>query len=142
MFETIASKVGVLFVVAVCGFAFWKGDETERAGAGAYILSWFASLLVQVENGLFTKQYGIFGVDCIMLVVYGALIWKSRATWLIWAIALQLLAVMSHIMIMVDINTPVSSYLTVLNLTAYGILICLGVGTFWAWQERRAAGLE
>jgi hypothetical protein len=24
----------------------------------------------------------------------------------------------------------------------YGLLIALAVGTFWAWQERRAAGLK
>jgi hypothetical protein len=30
----------------------------------------------------------------------------------------------------------------VINLASTGILSAIAVGTFWAWQERRAAGLE
>jgi hypothetical protein len=29
-----------------------------------------------------------------------------------------------------------------MNLSSYIIIGCIIVGTFWAWQERRAAGLE
>jgi hypothetical protein len=28
------------------------------------------------------------------------------------------------------------------NMANYGLLVAMAVGTFWAWQERRAAGLE
>jgi hypothetical protein len=41
-----------------------------------------------------------------------------------------------------DIRPSISSYYTVINLAGYGVLVALAVGTFWAWQERRAAGLE
>jgi hypothetical protein len=34
------------------------------------------------------------------------------------------------------------AFYTVLNLAGYGILAAIAVGTFWAWQDRRAAGLE
>ena len=37
---------------------------------------------------------------------------------------------------------PTTSLYTVMNLNGYLIIACLMVGTFWAWQERRAAGLE
>jgi len=30
----------------------------------------------------------------------------------------------------------------VMNMAGYGVLIAIGVGTFWAWQDRRAANLE
>jgi hypothetical protein len=30
----------------------------------------------------------------------------------------------------------------VLVIASYGTLVALAIGTFWAWQERRAAGLE
>ena len=35
-----------------------------------------------------------------------------------------------------------SAFIAVVNLASLGILLSIAVGTFWAWQERRAAGLE
>jgi hypothetical protein len=35
-----------------------------------------------------------------------------------------------------------TAFYTILNLAGYGVLLAIGLGTFWAWQERRAAGLE
>ena len=142
MFDTLATQIGLLLVVLVCAFAFLKGDETERLGAGAYILSWFASLLLQRDGELYDVQWGVFAVDTAMLVVLGGLMWKSRKSWLVWAAACNLLIVMSHVVLMIDVRPPMAAFVTAVNLAGYGILISLAVGTFWAWQERRAAGLE
>ena len=142
MFDTLATQIGLAFVVLVCAFAFMKGDDTERFAAGAYVLGWFASLLLQRDGELYEVQWGVFAVDLAMLVVLGALVWKSKKAWPVWAAACGLLIVMSHIVLMVDIRPPMVAFITVVNLAGYGILVSLAVGTFWAWQERRAAGLE
>lgn len=142
MFDTLASQLGAIFVVLICTFAFLKGDEVERIAAGAYILSWFASMLLQTDGELREVQWGVFAVDTAMLFVFGALVWKSRKTWPIWATACTLLIVMSHIVLMVDVRPSMAAFLTVVNLAAYGVLISIGVGTFWAWQERKAAGID
>jgi hypothetical protein len=142
MFDTLASQIGAAIVVAVCTFAFLKGDNTERTAAGAYILGWFASMLLQTDGEMYKVQWGVFAVDTAMLVILGALVWRSRKSWLVWAAACDLLIVMSHIVLMIDIRPPMAAFLTVVNLAGYGVLISLAIGTFWAWQERRAAGLE
>lgn len=142
MFDTLYSQVGAVFTVIVVVFAFLKGDEPERIGGAVYLVAWFASMLVQDDSQLHGVQWGMFAIDTLGLLVYGALAWKSRRAWPVWVCALQLLAVMSHVMSMVDIRPPAASFYTVLNLASYGILVALAVGTFWAWQERRAAGLE
>ena len=142
LLDTLPSQIGAALMVAVSVFAFLKGDETERVGAAAYMLAWFASLLTQGDGNLYDVQWGMFAIDVIVLFVLGALAWRSGRTWPIWATALQLLVVMSHIMIMIDLRTPIASFYAVLNLAGYGILLCIAIGTFWAWQERRAAGLE
>ena len=129
-------------MVAVATFAFLKGDDPERIGAGAYLLAWFASLLTQGDGKLYDVQWGMFAIDVAVLAVFGGIAWKSHRAWPIWATALQLLVVMSHVMIMIDLRTPIASFYAVLNLAGYAILICIAIGTFWAWQERRAAGLE
>jgi hypothetical protein len=86
--------------------------------------------------------YSMFALDVVVLTVFVGLAWKSRRTWPVWASGLQLLSVMSHILIMIDTRLPITSLYTVMNLNGYLIITCLIVGTFWAWQERRAAGLE
>jgi hypothetical protein len=142
MFDTLWSQIGAIFVVAICLFAFWKGDEPERLAAGAYVLGWFASLLAQGDGKVFQVQWGVFAIDVVMLVVLAALVWKSRRVWPVWAAACQLLVVTSHVLSIFDVRPSVSAFLTVVNLAGYGVLVALAVGTFWAWQERRAAGLE
>lgn len=142
MFDTLATQIGAVLVVVVCAFAFAKGDETERFAAGAYVLGWFASLLLQTDGELYKVQWGVFCVDTAMLLVLVGLVWKSKKAWPVWAAACGLLIVMSHVVLMVDVRPPMAAFVTVVNLAGYGILISLAAGTFWAWQERRAAGLE
>jgi hypothetical protein len=142
MFDTLPTQIGAGLTILVVAFAFLKGDEPERIAAGAYVLSWFASLLVQVDSASNGTQWGLMGIDVIMLGVYVALAWKSRRAWPVWATALQSLIVMSHILTLVDIRPPMAAFVAVVNLASLGILVVIAVGTFWAWQERRAAGLE
>lgn len=142
MFDTLPAQIGAVFVVLVGVFAFVKGDEPERIGAGTMLLGWFASLLVQRDGQLYGIQWGMFAIDAVCLVIFAALVWKSRRAWPVWACGLQALSVMTHIMLMLDIRPPMQSFFTVINLAGYGILLAIAIGTFYAWQERRAAGLE
>jgi len=142
VFDTLAAQIGAVFVVLVCGFAFLKGDDTERIGGGAYILGWFASLLVQNDVGVYRDQIGLIILDILMLGVLAGLAWKSRRVWPVWAAGFQLLSVMSHVVALIDVRPPAMAFITVLNMSSYSVLISLAVGTFWAWQERKIAQLE
>ncbi len=142
MFDTLYSQIGAAISVAVVAFAFLKGDEPERVGAGAYALGLLASLLLQFDGELSGPQWGLFAIDAVMLGVYAALAWKSRRSWPVWASALQALIVMSHLLILIDLRPPLAAFYAVNNLASYGILLALAVGTFWSWRDRRAAGLE
>ena len=142
MFDTLPTQIGAGLTVLVVAFAFLKGDEPERIAAGGYVLSWFASLLIQGDGAVGGTNWGLMAIDSIMLAVFAALAWKSQRAWPVWASALQSLTVMSHILTLVDIRPPVSAFYAVINLASTGILLVIAIGTFWAWQERRAAGLE
>ena len=142
MFDTLSTQVGAGLTLLVVAFAFLKGDDPERIAAGGYVLSWFASLLIQGDGSVAGTQWGLMGIDAVMLAVFIALAWKSDRAWPVWAAAFQSLTVMSHILTLVDIRPPVSAFYAVINLASIGILLSIAVGTFWAWQERVAAGLE
>jgi hypothetical protein len=143
MLDTLYSQIGLLPMVLVGIFAFAKGDDPERVAMGSYLLGWMAAMLLQDDGDLHRNwQPALLALDTLMLLVFGGIAWKFRRTWPIWAASLQLIIVMSHLVILFDLRPGMSAFYTVLNLASYGILVAIGVGTFWAWQERRAAGLE
>ncbi|MFN3559475.1 MAG: hypothetical protein ACK4UQ_09325 [Brevundimonas sp.] len=142
MFDTLASQIGFAIAVLVTAFAFLKGDEPERVGAGAYMLGLFASQLVQDKTAIHGTQWGLMAIDAVFLAVCIGLAWKSRRSWPVWVCALQSLIVMSHLLTLVDLRPSMAAFFAVINIASYGVLVAIAVGTFWAWQERRAAGLE
>ena len=139
MFDTLYSQIGTAVAVAVVAFAFLKGDEPERVGAGAFALGLLASLLVQNDSQLYGPQWGLFTVDVVLLAAYAALAWKSRRSWPVWATGLQSLAVMSHGLTMVDPRPPSAAFYAIVNLASYGILLALALGVQRAWRDARAA---
>jgi hypothetical protein len=142
MFQTLFSQVGLACALAVTAFAFLKGDEPERLGAGIFMLGFFASKLLQDLSHLHGVQWSLMAIDVVVLLVFAALAWKSGRAWPVWVCALQSLIVMSHITTIMDLRPPMSAFYAVMNISSFGILIAIVVGTFWAWQDRRAAGLE
>lgn len=140
MFDTLYSQIGTTIAVVVVAFAFLKGDEPERLGAGAYAVSLQASLLLHDENRLYGPQWSLMTVDVFMLVLYAALAWKCRRAWPLWVSALQSLIVMSHLLTFVDVRPPMAAFIGVINLANYGIMLALAVGTYGAWRDRRADG--
>lgn len=138
MFDTLYSQIGTAVAVVVVAFAFLKGDEPERVGAGACMLGLLASLLVQDDSQLYGPQWGLFAIDAILLAVYAALAWKSRRSWPVWASGLQSLAVMTHVLTAVDARPPSTAFYAVVNLASYGILLALALGVRHAWRDARA----
>jgi len=140
VFETIYSQVGAAVTVLVVAFAFFKGDEPERIASAAFVLVTLAAMLV--PHGTGGPQWSRMGLDILLLAVFAGLAWHSRRTYLIWVTAFQTLLVTGHILVLADLRPPHDAFAAVNNLSNYGLLVALAVGTFWAWQERRAAGLE
>ncbi|MND78150.1 hypothetical protein D3C77_190520 [compost metagenome] len=103
---------------------------------------WFLSILIQKYLGYAAMQWPILVIDLVVLSIFVALVWKAPRTWPVWASAFQLLSVTSHVMVLMKLRPEISAFYTVINMAGYGIIIALAVGTFFAWQERRAVGIE
>jgi hypothetical protein len=142
LFDTLYAQVGTAISLVVVAFAFLKGDEPERVGAGAYALGLLASLLLHDDSRLSGPQWGLMAVDSVMLGVYAALAWKSRRSWPVWAGALEALIVMSHLLTVIDLRPPLAAFYAVINLASYGILLAIAAGTAQAWRDRRAPAAE
>jgi len=142
VFDTLYSQIPVAIGVLVVTFAFLKGDEPERVGAGALAIGAMATLLLQEDARLYGLQWRLMIVETIMLAAYVALAWKSRRSWPVWAAALQSVVVMCHLLTTADPRPPLVAFYAVINLASYGILLALAIGVVQAWRERRALGLE
>ena len=141
MFETIYSQVGTAITILVVAFALLKGDETERIGAAAIVMVVVATIVTPETGGLGFPRWGVMGLDCVLLAVFLGLAWHSRRAWPVWAAGFQALIVTGHVLVVANLRPPADAFAAVINMSNYGLLIALAVGTFWAWQERRAASM-
>lgn len=138
LLDTLYSQIGAVAWLAVCFFALWKGDQPERFGATALLVAWIATLAAHRDTQLDTVHYPVMAIDAALLLVLIGLSWKVDRAWPLWAAGFQLITVLVHVVTMVDLRIHSIAYLSALTISSYGLLICLGVGTFWAWQEREA----
>ncbi|MDI1327423.1 MAG: hypothetical protein PSV23_11565 [Brevundimonas sp.] len=142
MFDSIHVQIGIALAVLIVSFMFIKGDEPERIAGGAYVLITLAGLFLPEDTARSGPLWGRMALDSVQLVVFLGLAWHSRRTWLIWASAFQSLIVTGHILVLADLRPPSNAFAAMNNIANYGVLVAMAVGAFWAWQERRAAGLE
>jgi len=122
-----------------CTFALVVGDKIERIGAVTYLVCWLLSTLARV-----VFQYELLGavsvlaLDVILLLTFAALVWKAPRDWPVWACAFQALILASQLLFLTNFDPTLSAYFTIVNVSSFGIIVALVVGSFIAWQERRA----
>jgi len=138
MFVTIYAQLLLAVAIIAVTFAFVKGDEPERMGAAAYALCTLPTTMLRDDTSLSFPRWGFMGIEIVLLVVILGIAWQSRRNWPIWAASFQALIVTCHVLVAANLRPPPDAVAAVINMSNYGLLITLAVGTFWAWQERRA----
>ena len=136
--DTLFSQVGAILWLAVCAFALLKGDQPERFTAGAVVIGWLATLAVHRDSVLSGVPIPVMLIDVMLLVLFIGLSWRTDRSWPVWAAAFQAIIVLVHIVTLIDIRIRAIAYLSAQTVGSYGVLICLAIGTFVAWQTREA----
>jgi hypothetical protein len=141
LFNTVIGWAGALLMLGGCTFALTLGGKQERIGATAYLLCWFFTTLTRMTfDSTQVSSIIVLLLDTSLLVTFTALVWKAPNNWPVWAAACQLLVVTLQFLYAISFKPPLSAYITIVNVTALGIIISLIVGTFIAWQERAVIG--
>ena len=141
MLDTLFSQIGAVLWLGVCAFALLKGDGPERFAAGALVIAWLATLAAHrdtVPLGYDSTAWVVMAIDAILLIVLIGLSWRTDRTWPVWAAAFQSIIVLVHVVTLIDLRIRAIAYLSAQTVGSYGLLICLAIGTFWAWQTREA----
>lgn len=141
MFLDIYALAVVVAAVVTVTFVFWKGDEPERMGAAAYAMVSLATTMIKGGAAANVPRWGVTALEIILLIVFIVIAQHSRRAWPVWAASFQGLIVTSHILVAATLRPPLVGAATVTNMANYALLISMAVGTFWAWQERRAANM-
>lgn len=136
---TAAQIGGVILNVVVCGAAIWKGERTERVAAISIVIAAVLSPLVQSWDDWSSPQWNILIVDAANLGVFFWLLFRTHRVWLLFACAFQLLAVLSHMGMLIDPRILARSYFAALYLMFYGLMVALACGIFEGRSRERRA---
>ncbi len=135
MFFQMTQHVWDIFMVAVVGFALWKGGWPERTVALAAVVASLTSAVVENRRAWLDPQWAVLGVDVLFLLLLVGLALKVSRTWLLFAAAFQLLGVVIHAAMMADRKVNPWAYITGGVIWSYLVMAALAFG---AWRHGRA----
>lgn len=115
-----------LFVGGV--YAIWKGGRPERWAMIGLIAASLASPLVENWSDGEALQTGIMVVDTLYLIELIWLTWKSSRSWLVWATAFQLLTVMTHVAMLLNVDLHGRAYIISSYVLFVGVLAAILYG--------------
>jgi hypothetical protein len=127
--------IWVAFVCLVSLSALIWGRRSERIGAVIIFGGWLATLASEHHRWR-EPQWGVTGVDAIVLILLVTLGLRSSRWWPLWAAGFQLLALITHVARLVDRHVGAWAYITAALIWGYALVAALAVGTFNRWRER------
>ncbi len=128
---------GAAFLAFTCLMAFVFGSWRERAGAGLYLAAYIIANALNALSHFQDLSHTV--TDILCLIGFIILCWKSPHPWPLWAAGCQLASTMAGICGLLDVEVSQWAYMTLLIVSAYGVLLALSAGTLAAIRARRTS---
>ena len=119
---------GAVFLIFASLTAFIFGTWRERAGAALYLAAYVIANTLNALSHMQDLSHTI--TDILCLIGFVILCWKSPHPWPLWAAGFQLASTMTGICGLLNI-------MTLLILSAYGVLLALLAGTLAAARRKQ-----
>ena len=140
MIGYILSKIGLLLIFAVAGFAWWKGGPGEREGAAAVIVAWIVVLAGEVLTPREFRFLMLTVVDGARAAALLMIAFRHSSLWLGIAMLLQGAVLAVHSL---GLGKAISlrEYYLALNLASTAMLWAIVFATIGSWinRSKRAA---
>ena len=124
-----------IFMVSVCGYAWWRGGPDERAVATSYFgtaaLTWFVAAPQPMRYGHF--EVGIFAADLICYLALRGVAIRSERRWALWISGLAGAPLIMHLARYLVVRANDGIYSQAIVLWSYPILVMLLIAT---WRSR------
>ena len=131
--------VFIPILVAVCVYAWLRGNIDERLVAATCLAGTVATLLVvsPMRQRYVGLEEGLLLVDLAVLAGFVTVALRSKRFWPLWVAGLQLTTSLGHILKGVDRDLLPWLYGAALQFWSYPILVILAVGTYRHHQRLR-----
>ena len=136
MFETLQSQITAAVALGVCAMAVWKGDRPARLAGAAAAVTWLASAGAQDWPRADGPEYGIFAVDVAYLAFSLWLGGSSGRLWALFIAAFQLLIVLTHVAVIIDLRIGQFGFFSAYFVWSYLIIVAIAIGTIQAIGRR------
>ena len=129
-------------ILSAITLAVWLGDSPERAGA---LIIFSQVVVIVIGHKLFAFHYARFDpvsaiVDTAGLVGFCAIALFARRIWPLWVSSLQLIAVMAHVIRVLDIHIHPIAFAMISWAPSDLIPLILIGGTANHWRQKRKGG--
>lgn len=135
MLGFILSKIGLLLIFGVAGFAWWKGGPGDREGALAVVVAWIVTLGLQALTppGFHLRVFLV--IDALLALAMLAIAFRHSSLWLGVAMLLQggVLAIHS---LALGQSISARNYYVALNLASSAMLWAIVFATIGSWMNR------
>lgn len=135
--HTLPQQIWFAVMMLNSAFALWRGGRPERGMALAYLAAWLLSRTFYNYRDWVDPQWGVLVIDGGLLAASVVFVLLFNRTWLLFAAAFQLLAVVIHVAIMADPSVRAHAYVQGLVIWSYLTQITLLVGVLQHIQARR-----
>ena len=126
---------GAAFLSLTCLVTFVFGSWRERSGAGLYLAAYVLANALNLISHLQDLSHTV--IDSLCLIGFIILSWKAPHPWPLWAAGFQLASAMTGICGLLNLQVAPWTYMTLLIISAYGVLLSLLAGTWTAARARR-----
>ncbi len=131
---------GAVFLTLTCLMAFIFGSWRERGGAALYLAAYVLANGLNLLSHLQDLSHTV--TDILCLIGFVILCWKSPHPWPLWAAGCQLASTMTGICGLLDVTVSQWAYMTLLIVSAYGVLLALCAGTLAAIRRRKSMAVN
>lgn len=126
---------GAVFLGVTCLAALLFGSWREKAGAALYLTAYLVANALSLLSHFQDLSHTV--TDILCLTGFVILCWKSPHPWPLWASGCQLASTMTGICGLLNVEVAQWAYMTLLIVSAHGVLLALCAGTLAAIHRRK-----
>lgn len=141
MFHQLLGQAFLILMLAVCGWAIWRGGVAERLAGAAMVLAWIGTSFV-LDRRFNQPQWATLVVDLLLLAVLLAVSLRYRRKWAFAAAAFHLLGIATHLAMVIDPKIQATPYIVALGIWSCATVASLAVGMGMLEHSRRVMARE